>query len=156
MNNLSAEKIKDILDFFRKRRTAFDIYISQNGLQRIITTCKSCGFPTLNPTRFFEICQLCNWQDDVQDEHDADIAYGAPNGESLTESRIEFGLELDEIGFNMNASIIQNPEIILTVLKEYKHNLQNAESINEKSVDNFDTAFLIMRNKLFEEIFKNQ
>jgi hypothetical protein len=90
MNDLSAEKIKNLLGFFRKRRAAFDDYISQNDLQRIVTTCKSCGFPTvqLQPLRFFEICQLCNWQDDVQDDHDAHKAYGGPNYISLTDSRI--------------------------------------------------------------------
>lgn len=160
MNNPSAEKIKDLHDFFRKRRTAFDDYISQNGLQRIVTTCKSCGFPTLQlePLRFFEICELCNWQDDVQDDQDADKNYGGPNYISLTESRIEFGLELDEIGFNMNASIIQKPEIIFTILKECEYKIQTDpdKSINvKKSANDFDNAFLILRNKLIEDIFKN-
>ncbi|HSY61000.1 MAG TPA: CPCC family cysteine-rich protein, partial [Cytophaga sp.] len=150
-------KVKAILDFFRKRRTTYDNYISQNGLQRIITTCKSCGFPTLqlHPLRFHEICDLCNWQDDIQDDHDADKVYGGPNYISLTDSRIEFGLSLDENGFNMNASIIQKPEIILSGLKEYVKKMQNAESINKKSDDDFDRAFLILRNKLIEKIFKN-
>lgn len=36
----------------------------------------------------FEICQVCYWQDDGQDEHDADIVRGGPNGElSLREAR---------------------------------------------------------------------
>lgn len=156
MNNPSKEKIKDILDFLKIRRAFLDTYISENGFQRIIKTCKSCGFPTLHPLLFLEICQLCNWQDDVQDDHDADKIYGAPNGESLTESRIEFGLELDEIGFNMNASFIQNPEILLNILKEYELNLQYPplESINGKTINNFD-ALLIIGNRLIKEIFKN-
>jgi hypothetical protein len=56
----------------------------------------------------------------------------------------------------MNASIIQKPESILTDLKQYEQKMRNAESINKKSSDDFDHAFLILRNKLIEEIFKNQ
>ncbi|WP_018341821.1 CPCC family cysteine-rich protein [Cytophaga aurantiaca] len=158
MNNPSAEKIKDILDFFRKRRTAFDDYISQNGLQRRITTCPSCGIPTLYPPAIHEICDLCNWQNDGQDDPDADKSYGGPNTESLTDSRINFGLVLDENGVNMNASIIQKPEILLAILKEYDQKLNDSaiDAFNENSIDNTNNPYVIMKNKLIEEIFKNQ
>lgn len=158
MNNLSKEQIKDILDFFKNRRAVFETYISQNGLQRMATCCPSCGFPTLHPPAIHEICDICNWQNDGQDDHDADIEYGAPNAESLTDSRIEFGLALDESGFNMNASIIQKPEILLTILKEYDQKLEDAATtaFNENSIDNPNNPYTIMKGKLIQEIFKNQ
>lgn len=158
MNNLSKEKIKAILEFFQNRRVAFNNYISHNGLQKRITTCPSCGFPTLHPPAIQEICDVCNWQNDGQDDADADSVAGGPNGKlSLTDSRIEFGLELDENGFDMNASIIRNPEIILTVLKEYDQKLNDAaiDTIDENSIDNPNNPYTIMRSKLIDEIFKN-
>jgi hypothetical protein len=35
-----------------------------------------------------EICKVCFWQDDGQDDHDADAVRGGPNGRlSLTQAR---------------------------------------------------------------------
>jgi Cysteine-rich CPCC len=50
--------------------------------------CPCCGDRTLNDRRRFEICTVCFWQDDGQDDIDADIVYGGPNGSlSLTTAR---------------------------------------------------------------------
>lgn len=39
----------------------------------------------------FDICILCGWQDDGQNDEDADRVYGGPNGSySLTEARANF------------------------------------------------------------------
>jgi len=39
----------------------------------------------------FEICILCNWEDDGQDDPYADEVWGGPNGDySLTEARKNF------------------------------------------------------------------
>lgn len=39
----------------------------------------------------FEICPVCFWEDDGQDDHDADHVRGGPNrGLSLTEARRNF------------------------------------------------------------------
>jgi len=39
----------------------------------------------------FEICYLCNWEDDGQDDHNADAIMGGPNyGYSLTVARENF------------------------------------------------------------------
>jgi hypothetical protein len=36
----------------------------------------------------FEICPICFWEDDGQDDHDADVVRGGPNGTlSLTVAR---------------------------------------------------------------------
>ncbi|WP_455962165.1 CPCC family cysteine-rich protein [Methylorubrum aminovorans] len=48
--------------------------------------CPCCR--TLNERGGFEICPVCFWEDDGQDDHDADIVRGGPNrGLSLTEAR---------------------------------------------------------------------
>ena len=53
--------------------------------------CPCCGFLTLDERGMYEICPVCFWEDDGQDDHDADETRGGPNrGLSLTEGRRNF------------------------------------------------------------------
>ncbi|MFH8776088.1 CPCC family cysteine-rich protein [Streptomyces sp. NPDC017958] len=53
--------------------------------------CPCCGFLTLDQRGCFEICPVCFWEDDGQDDDDADRVRGGPNGRlSLTEARRSF------------------------------------------------------------------
>jgi hypothetical protein len=53
--------------------------------------CPCCGYLTLRERGMYEICPVCFWEDDGQDDHDADDARGGPNrGLSLTEARHNF------------------------------------------------------------------
>jgi hypothetical protein len=53
--------------------------------------CPCCGFKTLHERAGYELCPVCFWEDDGQDDHDADEVRGGPNGTlSLTQSRINF------------------------------------------------------------------
>jgi hypothetical protein len=53
--------------------------------------CPCCGFLTLDERGSYEICPVCFWEDDGQDDHDADRVRGGPNGWlSLTEARRNF------------------------------------------------------------------
>lgn len=50
--------------------------------------CPCCGFITLAERGAYEICRVCFWEDDGQDEHDASEVRGGPNrGLSLREAR---------------------------------------------------------------------
>ena len=42
--------------------------------------CPCCGFLTLYGRGQFELCPVCFWEDDGQDEDEADIVRGGPNG----------------------------------------------------------------------------
>lgn len=54
-------------------------------------TCPCCGYPTLQSRQQFEICYLCDWEDDGQDDHDAELILGGPNDEySLALARSNF------------------------------------------------------------------
>ncbi|MHA0331174.1 CPCC family cysteine-rich protein [Sphingomonas melonis] len=57
--------------------------------------CPCCSRLTLRGRGMFEICPVCFWEDDGQDEHDADVVRGGPNRTlSLTVARqnyLEFG-----------------------------------------------------------------
>lgn len=53
--------------------------------------CPCCGFATLSEAAADDICELCNWEDDGQDNADAGTALGGPNGNySLAEARANF------------------------------------------------------------------
>ena len=53
--------------------------------------CPCCGFNTLAERGGFDICPVCFWEDDRQDDHDADAVRGGPNYTlSLTKARANF------------------------------------------------------------------
>lgn len=79
-------------------------YIYKDWLERQATrlakegeafTCPCCGYPTLSERGGYEICRLCNWEDDGQDDDRADEVWGGPNSNySLTEARHNFAQHL--------------------------------------------------------------
>jgi Cysteine-rich CPCC len=53
--------------------------------------CPCCGYFTLSERGADEICQVCYWHDDGQDDHDAATVRGGPNhGLSLNQGRANF------------------------------------------------------------------
>lgn len=53
--------------------------------------CPCCKSRTLSERGCFEICPVCFWEDDGQDDHDADTVRGGPNGDlSLTAARLNY------------------------------------------------------------------
>ena len=53
--------------------------------------CPCCGFLTLSERARYDICPVCFWEDDGQDDADADDVWGGPNGRlSLTQARANY------------------------------------------------------------------
>lgn len=53
--------------------------------------CPCCGCKTLSERTAFEICEVCFWEDDGQDDGDEDENRGGPNGWlSLSEARANY------------------------------------------------------------------
>jgi hypothetical protein len=53
--------------------------------------CPCCRYLTLKSRGDFEICPVCFWEDDGQDDQDASLVRGGPNGAlSLDEARRNF------------------------------------------------------------------
>jgi hypothetical protein len=85
----------DPVAFSRRRRTFEDA-----GRP----TCPCCGYPTIDARAAFEICSLCAWEDDGQDDPDhigneatapPDAVTNGPNHDySLTEARRNFAQNL--------------------------------------------------------------
>ena len=77
----------------------FDDYIDRLAHRSIVRgqrhdgkyACPCCRHLTLTERGGFEICPVCFWEDDGQDDADADYARGGPNGNlSLTQARRYF------------------------------------------------------------------
>ena len=87
------------------RRAYFDRHLPKlkgadrrNDIKGLGNTCPSCGYPTLEERCAWEICSICFWEDDGQDDMDADQVFGGPNYEySLTAHRLEWADYLDEL-----------------------------------------------------------
>jgi hypothetical protein len=83
---------------FWERRRFFEVYSpglnAQAGSEQfgeVRYACPCCGYPTLGSLGEFEICSLCRWEDDGQDDADADLVRGGPNHSiSLVEARENF------------------------------------------------------------------
>jgi hypothetical protein len=52
--------------------------------------CPCCAMLTLNARGMHEICPVCGWVDDGQDDHDAEESRGAPNKVSLSQARLNY------------------------------------------------------------------
>lgn len=73
-----------------RRRALFDNYTKRLDEQPsdLPLRCPCCFFKTLDERGEYEICSVCFWEDDGQDEYDVDVVRGGPNGAlSLTQAR---------------------------------------------------------------------
>ena len=52
--------------------------------------CPCCGYATLDEVNAYELCKICFWEDDDQDDPNADECWGGPNKVSLTDARKNF------------------------------------------------------------------
>ena len=105
----------EILTDFHKRRKLFDEFIKEKGIK--FFTCPSCGYPTLNERGEYEICSICDWEDDNQDDSDADEISGGPNSTlSLTKSRLQIGRILCKLEKSLKGTINLHPEEVFEIL----------------------------------------
>ena len=52
--------------------------------------CPCCGYATLAEVANYEICEICFWEDDGQDDPEQNECFGGPNKVSLKEARFNF------------------------------------------------------------------
>ncbi len=65
--------------------------VSAEPREGIRYRCPCCGCRTLPERGGYDICPVCFWEDDGQDDEDADTVRGGPNGRlSLTQARANF------------------------------------------------------------------
>ncbi len=65
--------------------------VDEDWEETVSYRCPCCKFKTLHGRNHYEICSVCFWEDDGQDDQDADIIRGGPNSSlSLTQARANF------------------------------------------------------------------
>ncbi len=53
--------------------------------------CPCCGYDTVLERKCYDVCPICWWEDDGQDNQDADEVWGGPNSDlSLSQARKNF------------------------------------------------------------------
>ncbi len=73
-------------DWYIERLEGNSIYAEE--MDGIMYRCPCCDYQTLGSRGSYEICPVCFWEDDGQDDHDAHIIRGGPNASlSLTAAR---------------------------------------------------------------------
>jgi hypothetical protein len=86
-------------DETQKKEAWFDSYVDslkndsvvESARAGVVYNCPCCGYKTLRERGHYQICKVCFWEDDGQDEKDADKVRGGPNGSlSLTQARANF------------------------------------------------------------------
>jgi hypothetical protein len=90
--NLSDEEL------LARRQAWFESYTQQRSVVGPLSaggyTCPCCGQRTLSERGAYEICRVCRWEDDGQDDHDRGVIRGGPNGAlSLDVARAEYEAE---------------------------------------------------------------
>lgn len=125
---LAAMNDAEILSAFQARRSHYDTYMQANNIHKY--TCPGCGFPSLTERGSFDICDVCDWEDDGHDDH-ADsildklkfegIHISGPNGDlSLTDNRINIGRILDTNAELINGEIDFDTSRVLKTLAFYR------------------------------------
>ena len=127
-----------------RRHQWFEIYkdrlehtVEQLTKEGVNFTCLCCGYPTLSQRGAYDICPLCDWEDDGQDDPHADEIWGGPNSDySLSEARTNFKKHLtmyrpnDQRAYERHFQKLQTKRELLSI---YDQMLESQRSYNFKN-----------------------
>lgn len=75
-------------DWFEMYAAQKNVFANESGGPY---SCPCCGHVTLGERGGYEICDECGWEDDGQDDHDAQVVRGGPNGrQSIADARAAY------------------------------------------------------------------
>ena len=141
-----TETDKQIIVDFNKRRTIFDKYLKENNMD--LHSCPGCGYPTLAERGGYEICEVCNWEDDNQDDKNADEIWGGPNSNlSLTENRLKIGRTLNHLADSLNGEINQNPKKFFEIFERHRVRMNSIDDNKLMNADINDPVWTEYREK---------
>ena len=82
--------------------------------------CPCCGLPTLSAYGDYEICTICWWEDDGQNDVTADTVRGGPNGKySLAGARANFASHGHMYDKGKGIVVVEHPIPERLVLLDY-------------------------------------
>lgn len=94
--------------------------------------CPCCGYPTLAARGDYEICTICWWEDDGQDDANANDVLGGPNGAySLTMARANFADHFDMYDAGKGIGIVANPSPERKALLAYLRAVKQGERAHD-------------------------
>lgn len=137
---LNAED-KKIIEDFKVRRAFFSDKLIEEKMPRKFFTCPSCGFPTLNEKNEYEICPICDWEDDGQDDATANKRLGGPNLFSLTQSRLNIGRELKFLADSLHGQVVTDLNQFFQILDKHDKRMKIAEDTIKDNTDKNDPAW---------------
>lgn len=115
--------------------------------------CPCCGYPTLDEQGGYDICLICDWEDDGQNDSNADRVLGGPNGEySLTQARSNFKqffimYSPEEDKRTASEDTLEEINTKKELCKVYDKLMIND---NESETENIDTEIGNLEEKLYE------
>lgn len=143
--NLTKAEKQILINFFNKRKK-FDNYLKDSNLD--LFTCPGCGYPTLDNRGEYEICVVCNWEDDNQDDSNADEILGGPNYDlSLTENRLNIGKTLQKLADSLSEKIKENPADIMKAFENHKKRMNNFDENKLMTAERNDPIWIEWENK---------
>jgi hypothetical protein len=118
-------------------------------------TCPCCGYPTLAERGGYEICPLCFWEDDGQDENSGALFVPGPNhGYTLAQARQNFK-QYYTMYDPSNKHLFQTT----TVKKDFLGNVVlDKVALKKKIIKKYEVFFSMLdgeaKEELWEEISK--
>jgi hypothetical protein len=117
---------------FQERRAWFDDYLAREKIA--LCTCPCCGYPTLFERAMYEICGLCDWEDDGSDGSGPNKNYSVYEGR---DNFVKYGwmykrpqydekavvFVSDRVKFNLKQEMISNFEKMIEALPEERETL---------------------------------
>lgn len=138
---------KEILNDFFVKRNIFKSYLIGNDLH--LSTCPGCGYPTILERGNFEICSVCNWEDDGYDDNSKSIFdtffvdnnIGGPNGSlTLIQNRLNIGKTLQEYAKSVKGHINLDTSTVLKTIQLFN---KKREEIEDRMTEEETSEHLI-------------
>jgi hypothetical protein len=108
--------------------------------------CPCCEYLTLENPDDYEICILCNWEDDGQDDPHADEIWGGPNEEySLTEARENFKKHNTMYNISEYKTSVKKENIKMKLINAFEKLNFNSSTDKEevwKEINHYENALL--------------
>ncbi|MEQ8477834.1 CPCC family cysteine-rich protein [Fulvivirga sp.] len=146
---------KKYIQEYRDRRKMFDLYLAANNID--LNTCPGCGYPSIDERGNYEICAICNWEDDGQDDKHENENWGGPNKISLTKNRVNIGKTLEKYSTSLGGELNSNPEEIMSVLKSHSIRMERIASSIPMDADTSHQSWKDWQNaenELLKELIK--
>ncbi len=113
-----------VLREFHAFRKNMENFILNTNLD--VQCCPCCGYPTLKERGGYEICVICDWEDEDQDGERADEIWGGANGNiSLTEARYNFNSSLYKYETQSGKKRIADPKEVILISSSLNSDRQN-------------------------------